>query len=238
MKKIIFAVLMISVITPSRAASDFYSCQPTETNTTISELESIVAQPMKVGDQVATLPSVSFDLTPYQGKTVVFLVSATWCGFCKYDIYKTMEWRKKTDWPKDDLVVVHMLISQWEQSLSDAESFVSNPMLRDFSLSLDGVDYYLTDNNLQEMLDSSGELLFPNLRATPYTIIFDKNGLARFRGYYPSSPSRNKKGQQNSDPQDPNYQQKLINQIYDERYEFIGKVASGECDLPPTTVSM
>jgi len=193
---------------------EFYSCSK-ESNLTIEDLGVIKSKPLKVGEQITSQPEESFDVSKYKGKTVVFMVSATWCGFCKYDIAKTMEWRAKSNWPKDDVVVIHMIVSSGRQDLVSAEAFVKKPMMSEEPLDLAGVDYYYSDssdfNGFQEMPAASGELLFPGLAGTPYAIIFDKDGIARFRGHYTGRSDDH-------------------SAYYDEHYKFIGDVASGQCD--------
>ena len=195
------------------SSGDFYTCNKVE-ELTVNDLSGISVKPLKIGSTVETLPLESFDVTRYAGKTLVFLVSATWCGYCKYDLKKTMEWRKRSGWPKNDIAVVHMLASSKKQNLQNAEAFLAKPMVQNSPLSLDGVDFYFSGeanfSDLKRMKGPSGGLLFPGLSGTPYAIIFDKDGVARFRGHY-TGRSRDH------------------GTYYDEHYRYIGKVASGQC---------
>ena len=87
-------------------------------------------------------------------------------------------------------------------------------MMQNFPLSLDGVDFYFSgDANFSDfktMKGPLGDLLFPGLSGTPYAIIFDKHGVARFRGHYTNRSADH-------------------SAYYDEHYSYIGKVASGQC---------
>lgn len=195
-------------------ADTFYNCRPVE-GISPQDLSVINAQPMKVDTVIETLPAESFNVSRYQGKTLVFLISATWCGYCKFDILKTMEWRAKEEWPKEDIAIVHMVVSSGRQDLIKAQQFVNNPTMGETPLSLDGIDYYYSEeanfDDFKAMTSSSGDLLFPELRGTPYAIIFDQNGVARFRGHYTN---------RNEDH----------SAYYDEHYQFIGEVASSRCE--------
>lgn len=211
MKSIICAMLF--VLANIAVSKDFYNCNEVD-NLQLKDLAQISAQPLKVGDAIKTKIAQPFDVTKYQGKTLVFLVSATWCGYCKYDLLKTGEWRKKKGWPKDDVAVVHMLVSSGKQDLKTAEAFIKNPSMRKQKLSLDGVDYYFsgaTDfNGIKVMKGKAEKLLFPGIQGTPYAIIFDKKGVPRFRGHYTGRYDDH-------------------NKYYDEHYKFIGEVAKGKC---------
>jgi len=215
MQKIrVLVFLLVTTLHFAVSANDFYNCKKEE-NLTLSDLTSIPSvQPLKIGPEIKTQGSQEFDISVYKGKTVVFLVSATWCGYCKYDIIKTAEWRNREGWPKNDVVVIHMIVPSKRQDLAKTEAFLANPMMKNTSMSLDGIDYYYSSIadfvDFKAMENSSGDLLFPGLRGTPYAIIFDRDGIARFRGHY-------------TRPKDHSA-------YFDEHYEFIGTVASGQCN--------
>ena len=119
----ILIILSVMVTHGVASSGDFYTCNKVE-ELTVNDLSGISVKPLKIGSTVETLPLESFDVTRYAGKTLVFLVSATWCGYCKYDLAKTMEWRERPGWPKNDIVVVHMLVSSKKQNLQNAEAFL------------------------------------------------------------------------------------------------------------------
>lgn len=215
MKNFLLVALTLLMFGPGAYATRTdYDCKKVE-NMRLEELAYISSQAMKVGNVIETKVAAPFDIAPYKGKTVVFLVSATWCGYCKYDIYKLGEWRKKENWPKDDIAFIHMIVPSSRQDLVTAEAFLADPKIQGERLHLDGTDFYYSATadfkDFEAMQTSKGDTFFPNLRGTPYAIIFDKNGDARFRGHY-------------------TYGDGDHSAYYDEHFDFIGKVAKGECE--------
>ena len=153
----------------------------------------------------------------FKGKTLVMTLAATWCGWCQAELIHYDGVRKKNDWPGDKLAYVHLIVPSSRQTLDQLIAWLKDERRggRDNRpISLEGVTYLVSTKHFDQIQDLKSldqNLLFPGLKGTPYSLVFDRFGRLRFRGHYT--------GKHDSATQD-----------FDQHFANIKFIAEGGCD--------
>ncbi len=187
----------------------------------LTNMSMIQTTPLKVGQKTDFEEKYSaFDASIYKDKVVVFMFSATWCGWCHRDLIETEKWLESTTAEKSDVVFIHLFYNSslrnvdptQEDNYEKAKAFIDTPTYRKYSedeklidvpLNISGSDFYFHNDLITN--------LFEGASGTPFGLIFDKKGKLQFYGYFTNGKMSTQ-------------------QKFDNKFAYIEKLLNGECN--------
>lgn len=166
--------------------------------------------------------SYNIDLSDkYKGKWLILNISATWCPYCKIDMFYFLKNLKPYFNKVEQLHITSESTGGRVQSAETTSEFLrvkalSDPYTKD--LNLKEIYFAHTKTSMKDaskFTDVDGELIFKGFRGYPYQMIFNPKGKLIFRGHFTSALKSD----------DGNYYAP-----FDRHYSFISALLKGECN--------
>lgn len=130
-----------------------------------------------------------FGFHPVNGKIVVVRIFASWCPYCKSDLYRMGSLFKSGAWSAQNVNVFLLAYRNHGEDGTSFADFVKNKFART-GIPREAVQIQYVDKDYTELAKSrsvAGAPLFEDWRGVPFALVFGKDGRLAFRGHFTMS---------------------------------------------------
>lgn len=128
-----------------------------------------------------------FNVTPAPGKVMVLRVLRSACPTCKEDLQQIGLMFKTGKWTAEKIQLVLMSYKkEGVETKQTFDAFVRGELLP-LGFPLEAAQIVFLDNTYPNLLKSkakSGERVFPDWKAVPYSLVFGRDGRLAYRGHF------------------------------------------------------
>lgn len=127
-----------------------------------------------------------FNITPAPGKVTVLRIIRSSCPYCKEDLEQIGLMLKTQRWKTEQMQVI--LVAYRKEGVENRQTF--DAFVRELAgkgFPIESVQIVYLDKTYPALLKSktaSGELIFEDWKAVPYSLVFAKNGRLAYRGHF------------------------------------------------------
>lgn len=148
---------------------------------------SCAPTPIQLGDMK------QFNIQPAPGKITVMRIFRSSCPTCKEDLQQIGLMFKTGKWKAENVQLV--LVSYVKENVESRETFDAfvRSELSNVGFPIEAAQIIFLNKTYPTLLTSkaaNGELIFPDWRAVPYSMIFGKDGRLAYRGQFTIPPSQ------------------------------------------------
>lgn len=128
----------------------------------------------------------SFNINPAAGKVTVLRIIRSSCPYCKEDLEQIGLMFKTQRWKPEQIQVI--LMAYRKEGVENRETF--DGFVRELAgkgFPIESVQIVYLDKTYPALLKAktaSGEFIFEDWKAVPYSLVFAKNGRLAYRGHF------------------------------------------------------